>query len=93
MDITSAFKFFVAVITSITESKYRGIFVGALMLALVWVGVIYAASAKSDPTVERRVTILETKIDGIANSLERIERSESETRKDLSELKNVLISK
>ena len=93
MDITSAFKFFLATLSAICESKYRSVFVGALLLAIVWGGVIYASTSKCDTPIEKRVTILETKIDGIADSLDRIERSEAENRKDLSDLKNVLISK
>ena len=93
MDITAAFKFLVAIFTSLCETKYRGVIVGAFALAVVWAGVLYASSYKCETPVEKRVTILETKIDGIANSLERIEKSEAENRKDLSDLKNVLIAK
>lgn len=93
MDISAIFKLLVATVTAVCESKYRSVVIGAMLLAIVWAGMLFASGPKCDTPVEKRVTILETKIDGISASLDRIERSEVENRRDLSELKNVLISK
>ena len=93
MDIGAIFKLLVSICTGVAESKYRSVVIGAMLLAVVWAGMLFASGTKCDTPVEKRVTILETKIDGISASLDRIERSEVENRRDLSELKNVLISK
>ena len=93
MDLGALFKLLVATVTAVCESKYRSVVIGAMLLAVVWAGMLFASGSKCESPVEKRVTILETKIDGISASLDRIERSEVENRRDLSELKNVLISK
>ena len=93
MDIGAIFKLLVSICTDVAESKYRSVVIGCMLLAVVWAGMLFASGSKCDMPVEKRVTILETKIDGISASLDRIERSEIENRRDLSELKNVLISK
>lgn len=104
MDIISAFKFLLTCATSFLESKQKGIVVGVFALVIVWGAIVWANNISKPSTnpqkIEDRVSaleangaVLDTKLQQISNALTRIEESEVENRRDLSELKNVLISK